>query len=63
MNAIVLKEKGLLIVLSCLLYVIIVKIFYQYYVNKKGIPLSEDLIIYQGSLNYPEPGVKYYYQY
>lgn len=37
--------------------------FYQFYVNKKGIPLSQDYIIYQGSLQNPEPAVKYYYQY
>ena len=35
----------------------------QYYVNKKGLPLSGDFIIYQGSLENPEPAVKYYHQY
>ena len=41
----------------------IVQFFYQYYINKKGIPLSEDFIVHQGGLKNPEPDVKYYYQY
>ena len=39
------------------------KLFYQYYINKSGVPLSQDIIIHQGSLSNPEPGVQYYYHY
>ena len=39
------------------------KLYYQYYINKEGIPLSNDLIFYDGGINNPEPDVKYYYQY
>ena len=42
---------------------ILVQFYYQYYVNKKGIPLSADSIVHQGSLKNPEPAVKYYYQF
>ena len=41
----------------------IVQFYYQYYINKKGIPLSQDIIVHQGSLKNPEPAVKYYYQF
>ena len=37
--------------------------FFQYYFNKKGIPLSVDTIYHQGSIENPEPAVKYYYQF
>ena len=63
MNAIVIKETPVMRVFLFFSYLLLVQFYYQYYVNKKGIPLSKDSIIHQGGIKNPEPAVKYYYQY